>query len=77
MGQLEGAVKSVFFFERSGQIQLFQNEKVIISHHKSTEVVKIVWFSHTTLLLLKKQARKSSEDAQAARYAQVEKVWAG
>ena len=58
MGQVEGAVKSVFF-ERSSQIQLFQNEKVIISHHKSTEVVKIVWFSHTSLLLLKKNSRKT------------------
>ena len=44
----------MFFLERSSQIQLFQNEKVIISHHKSTEVVKIVWLSHTSLLLLKK-----------------------
>ena len=49
----------MFFLERSSQIQLFQNEKVIISHHKSTEVVKIVWFSHTTLLLLKKKYRKT------------------
>ena len=49
----------MFFLERSSQIQLFQNEKVIISHHKSTEVVKIVWFSHTSLLLVKKKYRKT------------------
>ena len=49
----------MFFLERSSQIQLFQNEKVIISHHKSTEVVKIVWFSHTSLLLLKKKSCKT------------------
>ena len=58
-GSSWGCSKKCFFFERSGQIQLFQNEKVIISHHKSTEVVKIVWFSHTSLLLLKKNSRKT------------------
>ena len=36
MGQVNGAVKIV----KSGQIQLFQNEKVIIIHHKLTEINK-------------------------------------
>ena len=44
---------------------------MILSGQKSKNSPNVVMFQQT------KQARKSSEDAQAAGYAQFEKVWAG
>jgi len=43
--------EKVVFLERSGQIQFFWGAQVIISQQKSTEVVNIFWFGHSTLLL--------------------------
>ena len=40
------------FLERSGQIQFFWDAQVIISQHKSTELINIYWFGHSSLLLL-------------------------
>ena len=46
--------------EKSGQIQLSKHDKVMISQRKSTEVVNIFWFGHTSLLLLNKKDVKQT-----------------
>ena len=41
--------------EKSGQILLSKHDKDMISQRKSTEVVNIFWFGHTSLLLLNRK----------------------
>ena len=48
------------FLEKSDYFLLFQHEQVIISQHKSTELINIYWFGHSSLLLFSNIRHKTA-----------------
>ena len=59
MGQNEGATKSGFLGKEWSNY-FFWDEQVIISQHKSTELVNIYWFGHSSLLLFSNIRHKTA-----------------
>ena len=53
--QIHICIIYIYFMEKSGQILLSKHDKDMISQRKSTEVVNIFWFGHTSLLLLNRK----------------------